>query len=124
MRHDGIFVGKWYPLSLLTLKKILSRYKGKERLSKKDPELTMTPGKEKEPIREEGTHHYACMCDPMDCSPPGSSVHGIFWPRILEWVVTFSRDPLLYVLSLVSALDLPYSSKIPLDTSAEFFPEN
>ena len=23
--------------------------------------------------------------DPMDCSPPGSSVHGIFQTRILEW---------------------------------------
>ena len=26
-------------------------------------------------------------CDPMDCSPPGSSVYGIFQARILEWVV-------------------------------------
>ena len=26
------------------------------------------------------------VCDPMDCSPPGSSVHGIFQARILEWV--------------------------------------
>ena len=25
------------------------------------------------------------FCDPMDCSPPGSSVRGIFQPRILEW---------------------------------------
>ena len=25
-------------------------------------------------------------CDPMDCSPPGSSVHGIFHARILQWV--------------------------------------
>ena len=25
------------------------------------------------------------LCDPMDCSPPGSSVHGILWARILEW---------------------------------------
>ena len=24
-------------------------------------------------------------CDPMDCSPPGSSVHGILQARILEW---------------------------------------
>ena len=30
--------------------------------------------------------------DPMDCSPPGSSVHGIFQARILEWVaISFSR---------------------------------
>ena len=26
------------------------------------------------------------LCDPRDCSPPGSSVHGIFQARILEWV--------------------------------------
>ena len=25
------------------------------------------------------------LCDPMDCSPPGSSVHGIFEARILQW---------------------------------------
>ena len=25
-------------------------------------------------------------CDPMDCSPPGSSIHGILQARILEWV--------------------------------------
>ena len=26
------------------------------------------------------------ICEPMDCSPPGSSVHGISQARILEWV--------------------------------------
>ena len=32
------------------------------------------------------------LCDPMDCSPPGSSVHGILQARILEWVaMPFSR---------------------------------
>ena len=32
------------------------------------------------------------LCDPMDCGMPGSSVHGIFQARILEWVATsFSR---------------------------------
>ena len=31
------------------------------------------------------------LCDPMDCSPPGSSVHGILQARILEWVaISFS----------------------------------
>ena len=31
------------------------------------------------------------LCDPMDCSLPGSSVHGIFQARILEWVaIAFS----------------------------------
>ena len=32
------------------------------------------------------------LCDPMDCSLPGSSVHGIFQVKILEWVaISFSR---------------------------------
>ena len=32
------------------------------------------------------------ICDLMDCSPPGSSVHGILQARILEWVaIPFSR---------------------------------
>ena len=32
------------------------------------------------------------LCDPVDCSTPGSSVHGILQARILEWVaISFSR---------------------------------
>ena len=30
------------------------------------------------------------LCEPMDCSPPGSSVRGIFQARILEWVAISS----------------------------------
>ena len=29
---------------------------------------------------------YPTLCDPMDCSPPGSSIHGILQARVLEWV--------------------------------------
>ena len=33
------------------------------------------------------------LCNPMDCSPPGSSVHGISQERILKWVaISFSGD--------------------------------
>ena len=32
------------------------------------------------------------LSDPMDCSPPGSSVHGIFQARVLEWgAIAFSK---------------------------------
>ena len=32
------------------------------------------------------------LCDPVDCSPPDSSVHGILQTRLLEWVtIPFSR---------------------------------
>ena len=35
---------------------------------------------------------YPTLCDPIDCKPPGSSVHGILWARILDWIaVPFSR---------------------------------
>ena len=38
------------------------------------------------------------LCDPVDCSPPGSSAHGIFQARVLEWgAIAFSgsctREP-------------------------------
>ena len=33
------------------------------------------------------------LCHPMDCSPPGSSVHGNLQARVVEWVaIPFSRD--------------------------------
>ena len=34
------------------------------------------------------------LCDPMDCRLPGSSVHGIFQARVLEWgaIAFFKKD--------------------------------
>ena len=33
------------------------------------------------------------LCDPTDCSPPGSSGHGILQARVLEWVsISFSGE--------------------------------
>ena len=32
------------------------------------------------------------LSDPMDCNPPGSSIHGIFQARVLEWgAIAFSN---------------------------------
>ena len=36
------------------------------------------------------SHSCPTLCDPMDCTPPNSSVHGIFQARILEWIATYS----------------------------------
>ena len=37
-------------------------------------------------------HSCLALCHPMDCSLPASSVHGIFQPRLLEWVsMSYSR---------------------------------
>ena len=39
---------------------------------------------------------YPALCNPMDCSLPGPSVHGLSRARILEWVaISFSRGPSL-----------------------------
>ena len=35
------------------------------------------------------------LCNPMNCSPPGSSVHGIFQARILEWLAIFFSKMLI-----------------------------
>ena len=36
------------------------------------------------------------LSDAMDCSPPGSSIHGIFQARVLEWGATLPSQSLLY----------------------------
>ena len=50
------------------------------------PTVSATPGE------SEVAQSCPTLCDPVDCSLPGSSVHGIFQARILEWVaISFSR---------------------------------
>ena len=60
-----------------------------------------------------GTQLYLTLCDPMDCSPLDSSVHGILQARILAWVAVSSPgclpnpgtepgSPVLQAVSLVS----------------------
>ena len=45
------------------------------------------------------------LSDPMDCSPPGSSIHGIFQARVLEWgAIAFSELLLIAVYYLKSSL--------------------
>ena len=45
-------------------------------------------------VKSESEVAQSCLTlsDPMDCSPPGSSVHGIFQAKVLEWVaIAFSN---------------------------------
>ena len=54
--------------------------------------LHLEVGSLKRCVRAKSLHSCPTLCDPMDCSLPGSSVHGIFQARLLEWVaVSFSR---------------------------------
>ena len=44
------------------------------------------------------------LLDPMDCSPPGSSAHGIFQARVLEWgAIDFSESGLMTPICLALA---------------------
>ena len=65
------------------------------------------------------------LCDPMDCSPPGSSVHGILQARILEWVATrffrgSSLDLLLFLLHWQAGSLLLLPPGKPLNTLYNF----
>ena len=46
-------------------------------------------------------HAESCpaLCDPMDCSLPGSSVHGVFQARILKWVAISYSQPRIKPMS-------------------------
>ena len=47
----------------------------------------------RESLRQQGDQTCLTLCDAMDCSLSGSSVHGIFQVRVLEWVaISFSTD--------------------------------
>jgi len=41
-------------------------------------------------VESEVTQSCPTLCDPMDCSLPGSSVHGISQARVLEWDATIN----------------------------------
>ena len=59
-------------------------------------------------VKSESEVDQPCLTlrDPMDCSPPGSSAHGIFQPRVLEWgAITFS-DFFFFPLGLVKCFFL------------------
>ena len=76
---------------------------------------------------ESGVARRPALCDPVDCSPPGSSVHGIFWARVLQWVatpfqgifLTQGSNPRLLCLLHCRWILYPLShQRIPLRTSA------
>ena len=58
--------------------------------------------------------------DPMDCSPPGSSVHGIFQARILEWGAISFSDWLVFVFSFYLVYHKRYvTEKDPMGPSQD-----
>ena len=76
--------------------------RGKPKLHQGHPRTGPNEGEGSINTSKTGSYHvcaYVCakspqscptFCDPMDCSPPGSSVHGILQARILKWVAMSS----------------------------------
>ena len=49
-------------------------------------------------VKSEVAQSCLASSDPMDCNPPGSSVHGIFQARVLEWGAIAFSNPLRLTL--------------------------
>ena len=59
-------------------------------------------------VKSESEVAQSCLTlsDPMDCSLPGSSVHGIFHSRVLEWgAIAFSVEVLAYAIFIGPVLN-------------------
>ena len=62
--------------------------------SLKRQKLYSLHGNSFQPLESAVAQSCPTLCDPMDCSLSGSSVHGIFQARVLEWIaISFSRGP-------------------------------
>jgi len=80
-------------------------------------------------VKSESEVAQSCLtlCDPMDCSLPGSSVHGILQARVLEWgAIAFSKRrvammPKRRETTLCLAL-APYQGRTSFLTSSPLFP--
>ena len=57
---------------------------------------------------------YPTLSDPMDCSLPGSSIHGIFQARVLEWgAIAFSEGFRLSKRYWANKLQAPIEAENP-----------
>ena len=55
-------------------------------------EATATPGQKLTAAAAKSLQSCPTLCDPIDGSPPGSPIHGIFQARVLEWgAIAFSE---------------------------------
>ena len=64
------------------------------------------------------------LCDPMNCSPPGSSIHGVLQARILEWVAMPSDLPNPGIKPVSPAVPTLQADSLPLshrESPLDFF---
>ena len=64
-------------------------------------------------IESEVAELYQTLCKPVDCSPPGSSVHGILQTRILQWIAMPSSRESSWPRNLTPALQ---ADSLPLNS--------
>ena len=71
--------------------------------------------------KREVTQSCLTLSDPMDCSLPGSSVHGIFQARVLEWgAIAFSTFPIwIPFISFSSLIAVARTSRTMLNNRGE-----
>ena len=62
-------------------------------------------------VRAKSLQSFLTLCDPMDCSLPGFSVHGILQARILEWIFMLFSRAFYQQRSLFSVLLLWFPSR-------------
>ena len=65
----------------------------------------------------EVTQSCPTLCDPMDCSLPGSSVHGIFQARVLEQVAISFSSIYIYIHTHNVILNIRKNEIMPLATT-------
>ena len=87
--QTGLQSNEQFPFYMLTCIMCLCAKLLQSCLTLCDPMDCSPPGSSVHEILQErilDTQSCPTLCDPMDCSPPGSFVHGILQARILEWV--------------------------------------
>ena len=74
-----------------------------EDIKKRWQEYTGKKKKRRKKERKKIAQSCPTLCDPMDCSLPGSSVHGIFQARVLEWVaISFSNTKKIFMIQIIT----------------------
>ena len=64
-------------------------------------------------VKSEREVAQSCFSDPMDCSLPGSSVHGIFQARVLEWgAIAFSIIRYMFKSTYVCQTHIMYNTRV------------
>ena len=67
-------------------------------------------------VKSESEVAQSCLTlsDPMDCIPPGSSIHGVFQARVLEWVaIAFSKHTHTHTHTHTQMCTLPLDNPYP-----------